>query len=138
MGEVRVDSDDDDDGGVTLPPPPPPPPPKDLLRLIMESVRDWLLGRAFCSGAIWLAELSVRLDLSMDFGTIALSFSVVGDADGSGGIASASASEVVEMTRAVCERRRRKELGGNTWTGYGDSWLKTIVLIDGLLRDCCS
>jgi hypothetical protein len=24
---------------------------------------------------------------------------------------------------------------GNTWTGYGESWLKTMGLIDGLLQD---
>jgi hypothetical protein len=53
---------------------------------------------------------------------------------------SASVSEVEEMARAVCDtvRRRRVVFNGNTWTGYDDSWLKTMELVDGLLRDCCS
>jgi hypothetical protein len=58
----------------------------------------------------------------MDFGTLALSFSVKDDAD-SGGVTSTSASEAEDWMRAVCEAVRRREvmLGGNTWTGYGDS-----------------
>jgi len=77
----------------------------------------------------------------MDFGTVAFSFSDDGGgSDGVGGMTSASASEAEEMTRAVCDavRRRRVEFDGNTWTGYGDSWLKNMDLIVGLLRDCCS
>jgi len=82
----------------------------------------------------------------MDFGTVAFSFSDDNDGGGGGGVAgggsmtSASASEAEEMARAVCDavRRRRVEFDGNTWTGYGDSWLKTMELIVGVLRDCCS
>jgi hypothetical protein len=53
---------------------------------------------------------------------------------------SASVSEVEEMARPVCDavRRRRVAFDCNTWTGYDDSWLKTMELIDRLLRDCCS
>jgi hypothetical protein len=77
----------------------------------------------------------------MDFRTVA--FSISDDDDdggGRGGMTSASMSEAEEMARAVCDavRRRRVEFDGNTWTGYGDSWLKNMDLIDGLLRDCCS
>jgi hypothetical protein len=88
----------------------------------------------------------VRLDLSIDFGAAALSFSD-DDVDGGGGggsggdrKTSASVSEAEEMARAVCDavRRRRVEFDDNTWTGYGDSWLKTMEFIDGLLRDFCS
>jgi len=85
----------------------------------------------------------VRLDLSMDFGAAAFSFS--DDNDGGGGsggdrMTSPSVSEAEEMARATCDavRRRRVEFDGTTWTGYGDSWLKTMDLIDGLLRDFCS
>jgi hypothetical protein len=77
----------------------------------------------------------------MDFGTVAFSFSDGGDDGGSGGggMTSTSVSEV-EMARTVCDavRRRRVEFDANTWTGYGDSWLKNMEVIEGLLRDCCS
>lgn len=78
----------------------------------------------------------------MDFGTAAFSFSDDDGGRGSGGdgMTSASVSEAEEMERAVCDavRRRRVEFDDNTWTGYGDSWLKTMERIDGLLRDFCS
>jgi hypothetical protein len=135
VGEVRIDSDEDD-GGVTLPPP-----FEDVLRLNTVSVRDRLLETACCSVGNRLVELSVRLDLSMDLGTAAFSFSDDDD-DGGGGarMTSASVSEAEEMARAVCDavRRRRVEFDGNMWTGYGDSWLKCMEFIDGLLRDFCS
>ncbi len=75
----------------------------------------------------------------MDFRTVAFSFSDDGGSGG-GGMTSTSVSEAEEMARAVCDavRRRCVEFDGNTWTGYGDSWLKNMDLIDGLLRDCCS
>lgn len=75
----------------------------------------------------------------MDLGTVAFSFSDDGG-NGGRGVASASVSEAEEMERAVCDavRRRRVEFDDNTWTGYGDSWLKTMELIVGLLRDFCS
>jgi hypothetical protein len=78
----------------------------------------------------------------MDFGTPAFSFSDDDGGRGSGGdgMTSTSVSEAEEMVWAVCDavRRRRVEFDGNTWTGYGDSWLKTMERIDGLLRDFCS
>jgi len=83
----------------------------------------------------------------MDLGTaVAFSFSFSDDDDGGGGgsggdrMTTASVSEAEDMARAVCDavRRRRVEFDGNTWTGYGDSWLKNMERIDGLLRDCCS
>ena len=85
----------------------------------------------------------MRLDLSMDFGTLAFSFSDDDDGSGGGGgdgMTSISVSEAEEITRADCDavRRLRVEFDANTWTGYGDSWLKNMELIDGLLRDCCS
>lgn len=83
----------------------------------------------------------MRLDLSMDFGTVALSFSDGDDGNGGGGggMTSTSVSEAEEMVRATCDAvRRRVEFDANTWTGYGDSWLKNMEVIDGLLRDCCS
>jgi hypothetical protein len=45
------------------------------------------------------------------------------------------AAEEEGMARAVCdaERRRRVAFDGDTWTGYGDPWLKTTELINGLL-----
>jgi hypothetical protein len=46
---------------------------------------------------------------------------------------SASVSGVEKMVQAICNAARHLRVAfGNTWTGYGDSWLKTI------LRDCCS
>ena len=76
----------------------------------------------------------------MDFGTVALSFSDDDGGNGGGGITSTSVSEADEMVRTDCDavRRRRVEFDANTWTGYGDSWLKNMEVIDGLLRDCCS
>jgi len=81
----------------------------------------------------------------MDLGTVAFSFSDDDDGSGGGGggdvgMTSASVREAEEMARATCDavRCRGVEFDDNTWTGYGDSWLKTMELIDGLLRDFCS
>jgi len=83
----------------------------DVLRLVVVSARDWVLGAACCcSNGSGPAELSVRLDLSMDFGTLAFSFSVVGDS-----MTSTSTSEAEEMARAACEAVRRRA------TAPGDS-----------------
>jgi len=72
------------------------------------------------SGGSGLAELSVRLDLGMNFRGPAFSLFVaivIG-----GGITSTSAGDAKETTRAACEavRGRTDECGGITWTGYGD------------------
>ena len=115
VGETRTESEDDD-GGVTRPPPPASEPGR-----TEGSTRDRLFRVPSWSGGSELAELSVRLDLSMHFGGPAFSFSVtivIG-----GGMSSTSASDAKETTRAACEavRGRADECGGITWTGYGDS-----------------
>lgn len=78
-----------------------------------------------------MAELSVRLDLSIDFRGPAFSLSaivVIGS-----GMPSTSANDAVETMREACDavetmraaceavRGRAEECGGITWTGYGDS-----------------
>jgi hypothetical protein len=47
----------------------------------------------------------------------------------------AAEEEEERMARAICDavRRRHVAFDGNTWTGYGDPWLKTTELINGLL-----
>ena len=115
MGETRTESEDDD-GGVIRPPPPASAPAR-----AAESTRDRLFRVPSWSGGSDVAELSVRLDLSMDFGGPALSLSVVVVIGG--GMTSTSASDAEETMRAACEavRGRADECGGITWTGYGDS-----------------
>ena len=72
-------------------------------------------------GGSGLAELSVRPDLSMDFGGPAFSLSVAVAIGGS--MTPTSASDAEETMRAACEgvRGRAEECGGITWTGYGNS-----------------
>jgi len=113
VDEKRVDSWGDE-GDVTRPPP-----PVSVLERTTVSGRDRLFRVACCSGGSELAELSGRLDLSMDLGAPAFSLSVAVVDD----MAFTSVSETEETKRAACEavRGRAVECGGITWMGYGDS-----------------
>jgi hypothetical protein len=68
------------------------------------------------SGGSGLEELSVRLDLSMDFGGLAFSLSVVVVISSS--MTPTSTSDAVETIRAACEavRGRDDECSGIIWT----------------------
>ena len=106
----------DDDGGVT-----PPPTPASALERTAESTRVRLFRVPSWSGGSGFAELSVRLDLSIDFRGPTFPPSVAVAIGG--GMASTSANDAEETMRAACEavRGRAEECGGITWTGYGDS-----------------
>jgi hypothetical protein len=89
-----------------------------LWRTAGSVARVGFLWVAYFSDGGLTAELSVRLDLSMDFGAPVFSAEVVVVAD----TVSTSVRET-ETTRAACEavRGRAMECGDITWTGYGDS-----------------